>query len=336
MKTFLYALLLTASLAVPANGQTNPAGTWQGRLEVAPGQSMAIHFVIKAEAGGQYSAVVTSPDDGAIKNVPATNVKFADARLTLDVPTLSGGYAGTLRNGVLEGEWLQEGSKLPLNLKPFAKPTLTRSDIEALRGEWSGPFKAMGLEVTIVLRFTTGADGALRGALDVPEQGVKDWEASLITLEDGHFHFEQPKARVKIDGALKGDQIVGHWKQPLSDAVPLTLKKGKYAPPARYLDIPAAARPQLKGRWSGSLNGLAIVVRFEADAQGRLQGYFDSVQQGLPNIPITEASFVAPKLTFGIAGFSGKFTGDLADNKLTGDWTQLGLPKPIPLDLTRE
>lgn len=334
MKTFFYSLLLSAALASPAAAQTNVAGTWQGRLEVAPGKTMAIHFVIAATPGGGYSAVVTSPDDGAIKNVRANSVKYADNRLTIDVPELSGGYAGTLRNGILEGEWSQEGAKLPLSLKPYETPALTKADIDALRGDWSGLLKANGLEVTIVLRFSTGGDGTLSGVLDVPEQGVKDWAASDIRLDDGHFLFEQPKAQAKIEGVLKGDRIVGHWNQ-LGNSVPLTLKKGGYVAPASYLNLAAAAREQLKGRWSGTLNGLAVVVRFETDAQGRMLGFFDSTQQNLLNLPIKEAELAGTKLTFGMA-FGAKYTGELSGSKLTGQWTQIGLPNPLPLTLTRE
>jgi hypothetical protein len=334
MKTFFYSLLLLAALASPAVAQTNVAGTWQGRLEVAPGKMMAIHFVIAAAPGGGYSAIVTSPDDGAIKNVRAKSIKYAENRLTIDVPELSGAYAGTLRNGIFEGEWSQEGAKLPLTLKPYETPALTKADIDALRGAWSGLFKANGLEVTIVLRFSTGGDGTLLGVLDVPEQGVKDWAASDIRLDDGHFLFEQPQAQVKIEGVLRGDQIVGHWNQ-LGNSVPLTLKKGGYVAPARYLDLAPTAREQLKGRWIGTLNGLAVVVRFETDTQGRMLGFFDSTQQNLLNLPIKEAELAGAKLTFGMA-FGAKYTGELSGSKLTGQWTQIGLPSPLPLTLTRE
>jgi hypothetical protein len=338
MKTLyslLTSMLLWAALAAPAAAQTNVAGTWQGRLEIAPGKTMAIQFVISAAPGGGYSAVVTSPDDGAIKNVPAKSVKYADNRLTIDVPQLSGGYAGTLRNGVLEGEWSQEGAKMPLSLKPYEKPALTKADIDALRGEWSGPYKANGLEVTIVLRFTSDGTGGLRGVIDVPEQGVKDWPASDIRLDDGHFEFVQPRAQVKIEGMLKGDQIIGHWNQ-LGNAVPLTLKKGRYIAPPSYLDLAAEARERLKGRWSGKLNGLSVIIRFETDSQGRTLGYFDSVDQALPNIPISEAKLAGTKVTLSMAGFGGKYTGELAGDKMTGEWIQLGLQKPLPFTLTRE
>jgi hypothetical protein len=334
MKTLFCLLLLSAALAGPAAAQTNVAGTWQGRLEVAPGKTLAIHFVIAQAPGGGYSAVVTSPDDGAIKNVRAARVTFADSRLAVDVPALSGGYAGTLRNGVLEGEWSQEGKKLPLSLRPYETPTLTRADIDVLRGEWFGKLSASGIEVTIVLRFSTGADGAMNAVLDVPEQGVKDWPGKDVMLDDGHFSVELPRPRAKVTGMLKGDQIVGEWNQ-LGNSVPLTLKKGRYLPAASYLNLPPKAREQLEGRWSGTLNGLAVIVRFETDAQGRTLGFFDSTQQNLLNIPIKEAELAGTKLTFGIA-YGAKYTGELAGSKLTGEWTQPGLSKPLPLVLTRE
>jgi hypothetical protein len=227
MKTCFRALLLWAVLVGAAAAQTDLAGTWQGRLEVAPGNTLRIHFVISAKPGGGYSAIVTSPDSGAIKNVAATRVTFADSKLTLDVPALSGGYAGTLRSGVLEGEWSQEGSKLPLSLRPY------------------------------------------------------------------------------------------------------------YVAVANYLDLPAAAREQLKGSWSGTLNNLAVMVRFETDAKGRTLGFFDSLQQNAGNIPITEATLAGTKLTFSVS-YGAKYAGELSGNTLAGEWTQAPFPKPLPLTLTRE
>ena len=334
MKLFLYSLLLSLALAETAAAQTSLAGTWQGHLEAEPGKTLTIQFVIKAAPGGGYTAVVTSPDDGAIKNVPAKSITYADNKLVLDVPSLSGGYAGTLRNGILEGEWSQAGAKLPLSLRPYQAHTLTKADILVLRGEWFGTLSGPGGTVTIVLRFAPGADGALRGTLEVPEQGAKDIEDKVVALDDGYFSVAIPKAQAKVAGPLKGDQIPGQWNQ-FGMTIPLTLKKGKYVAVPNYLDLPAAARDQLKGSWTGTLNSLAVRVRFETDAQGRMLGFFDSLQQNMLNLPIKEASPSGTKLSLGLAA-GPKYTGELAGGKLTGQWSQPGLPKPLPLELTRE
>ncbi len=334
MKTLFRSLLLSLALAASAHAQTNLVGTWQGKLEIAPGKTLAIHFVLTAKTGGGYTAVVTSPDDGAIRNVPAKSVEFADNKLKIDVPSLSGGYAGILKGGTFEGEWTQEGSKLPLALKPYKAPTMTKAGLDTLRGEWVGKLTGPGGTVTIVLRFADGPNGMLKPTFDVPEQGVKDWEGANVVLDEGSFSVELPKAQAKVKGVLKGDQIVGEWNQ-LGASVPLTLKKGKFVPVVGYFEMPAETWSQIKGRWTGTLNGLAVAVRFETDPQGRKIGYFDSLQQNLLNIPITEAKLTGTKLTFAL-GFGGKYSGDLATGKVTGEWTQPGIPNALPLVLSRE
>jgi hypothetical protein len=34
--------------------------------------------------------------------------------------------------------------------------------------------------------------------------------------------------------------------------------------------------------------------------------------------------------------YGAQYTAELADGKLTGEWTQQGIPKPLPLVLTHE
>jgi hypothetical protein len=334
MKLSLYSLLLTLSLTSAAAAQSSLVGTWQGRLEAEPGKALTIQFVFTASPAGGYSAVVTSPDDGAIKNAPVKSVNFVDGKLALDVPALSGAYTGTLRNGVLEGEWSQAGTKLPLSLRPYQPHALTKADVEVLRGEWFGTLAGPGGTVTIVLRFVPGADGALQGTLEVPEQGAKNIEAKEIALDNGYFSLAIPLAQTKISGALKGDQIEARWNQ-FGMSMPLTLKKGKYVALPNYLDLPVAARDLLKGSWTGTLNGLAVRVRFETDAQGRMLAFFDSLQQNMLNLPIKEASLSGTTLTLGLAA-GPKYTGELSGGKLAGQWNQPGLPKPLPLELTRQ
>ena len=113
MKTLFSSLLLSVLLAMqagPAAAETTLAGKWQGWLEVQPGRTMAIQFVITTAPGGGYTALVTSPDNGGIKDVKAESVKFADNKLSMTVPALSGGYArphpsgNALRSGLRLGQ----------------------------------------------------------------------------------------------------------------------------------------------------------------------------------------------------------------------------------------
>jgi hypothetical protein len=327
----LCVLLLAAVLGAPAAAQTNLAGTWQGELQPTPDTKIRIHFVITARPGAQYGVVVTSPDSGAIKDVAATNVTFADNRLSIDVPELSGGYAGILRDGVIEGEWSQEGSKLPLDLRPFETPVLTPADIEALRGEWVGKLSpAPELALTLVLRFSTAEDGTFRAVLDSPDQNTRDLPVTDVALDDGQVSLKVPAVRGEFAGRLAGDEIVGQWSQ-LGRSLPLTVKKGQYIAQAAYLDLPAAVRTQLAGRWTGMVGPLSAVFRFETDAQGRTLGFLDVAAQGASGIPITEASFADGTIRLRVASVGGQLSGTLAGSRITGEWTQLGMTTPVTL-----
>jgi hypothetical protein len=332
MKKTLLSLLAWTALAATAAEQTNLSGTWQGKLEVAPGQSLTIQFVITAKPDGGYTAVVTSPDDGAIKNEPASNVTFANNQLKLDVPSLSGGYAGTLSNGVIAGEWSQEGTKLPLSLQRFERKPLTKANIDTLRGDWVGTMTIpTGKTVTIVLHFSAGANGALQGTFDVPEQGVKDWETQDAALDGAEFSILLPRIRTKISGTLKGNEIAAQWNQ-MGNSLPIVFKKGKYVVAETYLNLPAAARKQLEGRWNGTLNNLPVVFTFKTDAQGRSQGTFESTKQKMSHA-IKQATLEGSKLTLDIA-YGAKYVAEITGDTITGQWDQPNYKGPLVL--TRE
>ena len=327
---FLCGLLLSAAFTISATGQTDLAGTWQGELEAAPGSKLKIQFVVTGKPGGGYGVVVTSPNSGAIKDVAAADVAFTDGKLIVDVPKLSGGYTGTLRNGVLEGEWTQEGQKLPLNLRPYQKPTLTKADMDALRGEWVGKLSVSGIELAMVLRFSNADDGTFRAVLDSPDQNARDIPLTDVVLENGELSAEVPMVRGEFVGKLAGDELVGQWSQ-VGRGTPLTLKKGKYVAATHDLDLSPAARAQVAGTWRGTLGPLDLVVRFEVADQGKFRGFLDVPAQNAKGVQITEASMTGAKLTFRIAAIGAEYTGDASGATITGEWKQVGMTNPRTL-----
>jgi hypothetical protein len=326
----LYLLLVLATLGVhTATAQTDLAGTWQGALEVAPGSTLNIHFVITAQPGGAYGVVVTSPDSGGIKDVPASGVAFAAGRLDVEVAALSGSYTGVLRDGVIDGEWSQEGTTLPLSLRPYEAPVLSQADIDALRGDWIGKLQVPGIELTVVFSFTTDADGTLTGTFASPDQGPSTLPLADIVLDDGNFSVKVPAARGEYAGRLGGDEIAGEWRQG-GPGLPLIVKKGEYVAPTHYLDLSEDARAQLTGRWRGTLGPLTLVVRFEGDDQGRMLGFVDSPTQGANGLPITQATLAGGTLTFRVA-VGAEFSGAVSGDSIAGQWTQAGMSNPLTL-----
>lgn len=92
-------------------------GVWEGTLEVQ-GQSIAIIVKISKQGDGTIKATLDSPAQGA-KDVPLDNVTLENDTFRFELKSAQGVYEGTLEKSgdVIEGEWTQGGTSLPLNLK---------------------------------------------------------------------------------------------------------------------------------------------------------------------------------------------------------------------------
>lgn len=186
--TALAALLFasaSAMAAAPAATQ-DLAGVWQGKLALNATNSLTIQFTFAKDAKGGYTAILNSPDNGAIKNTPATDVTWDGSNVKLQVAALSGSYAGALKDGKINGQWTQPGGALPLVLTPYQAPVLTKAAIAALTGTWVGPLKFPGGELTFVLRFKTSDKGEFgehllcrsRRAMSFPRLNSSSWTTS--------------------------------------------------------------------------------------------------------------------------------------------------------------
>ncbi len=99
----------------------------------------------------------------------------------LQVPSPSGSYAGTLKNGKIGGQWSQPGSTLALELAPYQKPVVAASPVKALVGTWVGPLAVPGGLQTLTFQFKQAADGGLEGTF----QGGLPIAASNIVFQNG-------------------------------------------------------------------------------------------------------------------------------------------------------
>jgi len=354
MKFYTKVLILLFSTLFLSNALASEdiTGTWQGKLSPAPGSELIIQFVITENADGSLSVVLNSPDQGAIKNIKASSVVYDSGKLTMDVTELSGAYEGTVKDGKIEGNWKQEGTSLPLNLKPYEKPVLTKKDMDVLMGSWHGPLEIPSGALTIVLRFEMNEKGEFKTFLDSPDQGATGIPVSDVELVDGTLSIKIPSVRAEYKGKLADDKITGEFKQG-GQPLPLTLKKGEYKAPALALDLPKEIMEQLSGEWYGPLKTpaatLSIVFKFATTEKGEFAGFLDSPDQGAKGIPVTEANFNDGKLTIKVKVVQAEFKGQLADKELTGEWSQAGassmplllkkgkyIPPVYSLDLPRE
>ena len=351
--TALASLLMVSTGAIagaPAATQ-ELAGVWQGKLPVDATTSLTIQFTFAKDAKGGYTAVLDSPDSGAIKNTPASGVTWDGSNVKLQVASLSGSYAGSLKDGKLNGQWTQPGSALPLVLSPYQKPVLSKTAMDTLAGTWIGPLKFPGGELTFVLRFKTNDKGELGGTLAVPEQGGNEIAASDIQFADNKLTFKIPQVRGEYSATLANGVLTGAWKQPgpgsPPEGIPVSLKKGEYTAKVFPLKFTTEQFAAINGTWKGKLDitspqgqkvVLNVVVRFGTSENGQYIGSLDSPDQKAMNIPITDASYADGKLMFKVDLVKGEYNGTLAGKTITGNWVQGPAGAPVvntPLVLTK-
>jgi hypothetical protein len=341
------ALLLQPS-AVLAAAPPELTGMWEGKLAVDPKTSLKVQFTFTKAANGSYTAVLNSPDNPDLKNTPVSGVSWDGSSLKLQVPALSGSYAGTLKNGKLSGQWTQPGGALALELAPFQKPTATT--VQALQGSWSGVLTvAAGITQNIMFTFKQATDGGLEGTFNIPDQGFSAPMAS-VAFANGELSLKVPQVRLDYTGKVAGNQITGKVVAPNNpsipaDGLPLNMQRGEYKPKVAALKLSAESFAALKGKWQGTLevqnpqNGnkasLPMVLRFETNDKGEYLGYVDSPSQGAKGLAVTEASLAAGKLAIKIDAVKGEFAGTLSGNTLTGEWAQPAAGVKAPLTLTR-
>jgi hypothetical protein len=310
MTRIVRIMLLLATLACGhAFAQQDLSGPWQGKLAVDAKTTLSVQFTFSKHPDGTYSAVLDSPDNAAIKNVPVNSVTFMAGTLKMTVAALSGSYEGTLKDGKFDGHWTQPGGTLPLLLSAYQKPVLTKAAISTLVGAWNGPIPVPGAKFTFLVRFKLNDKGEVTGTLSVPEQPERG-EPPLadISFTDNTLEFQVPAAggTFKYHGTYANGVITGTWLQ-------------------------AGAPPP--GR------AITIVMRFEVNGGGQYVGFIDSPDQGVKGKPIAEASLAAGKLNTKMNAPPAQFEGTVSDKTITGQWMQGPPGQPpmsTPLTLTRE
>ncbi|MFC1840289.1 hypothetical protein ACFL1N_11960 [Thermodesulfobacteriota bacterium] len=333
----IFVLLFSALSINNAAASDDITGKWQGKLEPAPGSELVIQFNISKNDDGSYSVVLDSPDQGAIKNIKASSVVFDSGKLTMDVTELSGAYEGILKDGKFEGNWKQEGTSIPLNMKPYEKPVLTKEDKARLAGSWHGELKIPGNTLTLVFRFEMQEED-LRGFLDLPDSGAKGIPVTDIELSDGDLRLKAPSvAQLQYKAKFTDNEITGEVTIQGAQTFPLTLQKGEYKAPTYSLNLPREVVEGLTGEWHGTLkmpsNVIHVAFKFETNEKGEFVGYYEVPDQR-QKIAISEANIKDGTLTLKIKVGSAEYKGKLDGDNLKGEWTQAGISS-IPLSMKK-
>ena len=334
MKTHrLIPVVLLAVCMSNAIAQQDISGTWAGVLTVAPETNLNLHFILTRDSGGLYSAVVTSPDTGGIKDVAASAVNFETNRLTINVDELSGVYDGQWEEGAFVGEWQQEGAAYALRLAPYEAPVLSQAAIDSLTGSWVGSLETPIGALTIVSRFETNAAGEFVGFFSSPDQGPAEFPVTDIQLTNGDLSFKIPRVQGEYSAVLAGAEMVGTWKQGGME-LPLAMNRGEFESPK--IQLSAEATQQLVGSWVGELElparSISVVYRFETNPEDEIAGFFDSPDEGVSGVPITEIELVNGSLSLTIPGRQARYFATISGDQMVGTW---GARQNRPLTMNR-
>lgn len=321
-------LLLALGLlcAGSAFAQTELAGDWRGKLAVDATTSLPVQFTFAKKPDGSYSAVLNSLENENIKNVAASTVSWKDGALKVDVPALSGAYAGSLKDDHFEGQWSQTGSK-PISLALSRPPKATKADLEMLTGSWSGQLPGP-MKANVVFEFRPDPNGDLSGSFSVPQQGALQVPMVNLEVTPGTVSFKIPQFGVEYQGTYTVSAINGSLKQGAGN-MPLNLAKGDLKEKSYPLKLNAEQFSALYGTWKGKVGPVDSVLHFTVGPANSFAAFIDVMGPKPMTVPVTDASATGKKLVLKVAGLQGEFSGELVGKTLSGQWTRGGQSTPV-------
>lgn len=111
MRTKLNIIILLLFAVLHCNAQIE--GYWKGQIDLGT-LKLEMAFNITANENG-YVTTLDVPAQGAF-DFPVDETIFQDKRLQLTMSAMDASFSGTLKEGIIEGEFTQRGMTFPLNL----------------------------------------------------------------------------------------------------------------------------------------------------------------------------------------------------------------------------
>jgi hypothetical protein len=302
------------------------SGSWVGSIRPVPTAEMELTIVLDFEEteGGEYRAALSSPDQGAM-GIPVDSFTVDGDEVNLRIAQMRLEINGTVNGEQFTGTFTQAGRELPLNLQKgeyqregLAMPALTYA---RLQGPWHGEVGG----VNVMIRIEQTGD-SYHAYLDSPDQGASGIPVSTLELDGNNLLFTVTTAGVEFQGEVGDEAIVGTWSQG-GQSLPLTLMRGAYDPAA---GLDAAARERLAGTWRGRVNDTELVFQF-GEMDGGYGASLAIPAMGASGLGLSDMNLEGGELSFQVRGIQASFTGNLADDQLSGQWTRAGNTSDLAL-----
>lgn len=175
----------------------------------------------------------------------------------------------------------------------------------------------------------TLTNGAYRATVDLIDRGKTN-----IPLNVFVYKYPSIYAELKFGGGnavweatLNADatEMTGVWKQQ-NQSIPLKLQRASEpytAPePLTAKDYAPRRGSDLQGYWKGTLAWMPVDLKIAEQPDRTFRAEFDSVQEGLRNIPVS-ITYVRPRIKVQLNGFGSWFEGKVEanDTRIAGIWS---------------
>ncbi len=197
-------------------------------------------------------------------------------------------------------------------------------------GFWDGAIAAPGSELQIQIHLI-GSGESWTGTINIPAQGLNNFELSNIGVDGDDVHFEMSgvPGEPTFDGKVSGDTLAGDFTQG-PHAMKFSLERFEEPapePPAAALE--AVPGTGLNGEWGGSLDvgpmDLRLALHVEDDGAGKLEAVLDSLDQNA-KIAVDTVSLSDGHVTLVLKSIGASFEGVMNSDgsAIDGSWSQGG------------
>ena len=232
MRKYLLLLALVAQVFVFGLAQNDPAGHWEGGIQLPNGGELGVIVDLKQEQGS-WSGTVAIPAQG-LKNFALSNVAVKPPDVSFEMagvpgtPTFTGKLAEDGKK--IEGTMTQGGTSLPFKVRRLSQAEIEEAERKEAElkpdSVWEGTLTAGPSTFRLVLRLFKGADGTLTAKMDSPDQGVTGIPVPSVKQTAEKLNLELPALAASFDGTFNAakTEVAGQWTQA-GNSFPLTLKR---------------------------------------------------------------------------------------------------------------
>ncbi|HEY6952765.1 MAG TPA: hypothetical protein VI758_10180, partial [Bacteroidota bacterium] len=219
MKTLIVSSVLILSLAyTTAPAQQSIAGYWEGSISIQ-GQELLIKLDFKP-SGDSIVATIDIPQQNA-RGLALKNVRYLPPKVHFELPAGPGlaVFDGQRNDGLIAGKFTQAGMEGTFAVRQGSvDQTETSEDVpekyKPIVGTWDGAIDIMGQSLGITVSFSMKG-GALKAAIDIPQQGAKGIGLNNVSFDSSRVHLELPAGPglAVFDGTLTANSINGAFTQ---------------------------------------------------------------------------------------------------------------------------